>query len=507
MLPAAAAHADVDPDDLHVDAYIVSTNYGGIGVDIKALDTGLVTSLDEVRVTVHRSVGPDVVKASRSTGSVVSTVKAGAAVTAPIVITPGSYDEAGSSSWVQPDAVWTSETVPTELTVELLDAADTVLLSKTVDAPTERNGVTLADVMPAAAAFTTPTANFHVGANYTGIVVDVRVEGVTDAEQIVVRVDREDAGPVVKTNKPALLATINTGAAVSITAPIVIQPGSYDEAGSSSWQMPGAVWTSETVPTSVTITIARAVGADLVATLPIGGSIAGVLPAASAPVELELPSDTPLDVDIPAGAGEVFVDLGTPTAGVLTTPVELTATSSDGAHLVIPAGTTVTAPDDTNWNGVIQLPTIVTGVDVPTPAGAEDATVGYAIQVGSATSSLVFDTPVKLVLPGQAGSKAGFIDAHDVFTAITAVCPSATPSLTSGACHIDDGDDLVIWTTHFTTFVAYNVIAAAPGSGSLAATGADIGVLLGVAGTLLLLGAGAIVAVRVQRRRTVSLGR
>src|SRR5690606_17816873 len=105
MLPAAAAHADVDPDDLHVDAYIVSTNYGGIGVDIKALDTGLVTSLDEVRVTVHRSVGPDVVKASRSTGSVVSTVKAGAAVTAPIVITPGSYDEAGSSSWVQPDAV------------------------------------------------------------------------------------------------------------------------------------------------------------------------------------------------------------------------------------------------------------------------------------------------------------------------------------------------------------------------------------------------------------------
>src|SRR5690606_5167577 len=204
---------------------------------------------------------------------------------------------------------------------------------------------------------------------------------------------------------------------------------------------------------------------------------------------------------------EVFVDLGTPTAGVLTTPVELTATSSDGAHLVIPAGTTVTAPDDTNWNGVIQHPTIVTGVDVPTPAGAEDATVGYAIQVGSATSSLVFDTPVKLVLPGQAGSKAGFIDAHDVFTAITAVCPSATPSLTSGACHIDDGDDLVIWTTHFTTFVAYNVIAAAPGSGSLAATGADIGLLLGVAGTLLLLGAGAIVAVRVQRRRTVSLGR
>jgi hypothetical protein len=503
MLPATAARADTNPDQLHLDSYLVSTLYGGVAVDIKALDTALVTNLDEVRVTVHRAVGAEVVKVSKSTGSVVSSLKAGNSVTAPIVITPGSYDEAGSSSWVQPDAVWSAETVPTELSVELLDAADAVLLSKTVGAPsTGPTGTTLDDVMPPAPAFTNPAANFHTGADYTGITVDVRVRDFTDAEQISVRVDREGAAPVVKTSKPALMATVNTGAAVSVSAPIVIQAGTYNEAGSSSWQAPGAVWTSSTVPTSVTVTIARTVGADVVTTIPIGGSIAGVMPAASAPVELELPSDAPLDVVIPEGAGEVSVKLGTPTHGVVTTPVDLTATSADGATLLIPAGTTVTAPDDANWDGVIQLPTVLTDVVVPTPAGAEKTTVGYAIQVGSTTTRLVFDSPVKLVLPGQVGSKAGFIEPGGAFTAITAVCPTATPSLASGACHLDDGDDLVIWTTHFTTFVAYGVtIAAAPGSGSLAATGFENGPLAGTAALLLLLGLGITVAVSMRRRR------
>lgn len=506
VLPATAAHADTDPDKLHVDAYLVSTKYGGIAVDIKALDTAAVTDLDEVRVTVHRSVGPDVVKVSKGTG-VVTTLQAGSAVTAPIVITPGSYDEAGSSSWVKPDAVWAAETVPTGLTVELLDAADAVLLSKTVGTPsTGPTGTTLADVMPANPGFTNPAANVHTGADYLGIAVDVRVQGFTDAEEISVRVNRDGAAPVIKTSKSALMATVNTGQARSVTVPIVIQPGTYNEAASSSWQLPGGVWTPSTVPTSVTVTITRTFGPQVETTIPIGGSVASVLPTSADPVEFELPSDAPLDVVIPEGAGEVTVKLGTPTAGVVTTPVDLTVEASDGAILVIPAGTTVSAPDDPTWDGVISLPTIVEDVAVPTPAGAERTTVGYAIQVGSATTRLTFDAPVKLVLPGQAGSRAGFVEVGGTFTEIADVCPSATPSLSSGACRIDAGDDLVIWTTHFTTFVAYNVIAAAPGSGSLAATGADIGLLLGVAGTLLLLGVGATVAVRVHRRRGVALG-
>lgn len=104
VLPAAPAQADTSPEKLHLDAYLVSTKYSGIAVDIKALDTVAIADLDEVRVTVRRTSGPDVVKLSKGTG-VVTTLKAGNAVTAPIVVIPGSYDEAASSSWVKPDAL------------------------------------------------------------------------------------------------------------------------------------------------------------------------------------------------------------------------------------------------------------------------------------------------------------------------------------------------------------------------------------------------------------------
>src|SRR5690606_38939062 len=159
------------------------------------------------------------------------------------------------------------------------------------------------------------------------------------------------------------------------------QPGTYNEAASSSWQLPGGVWTPSTVPTSVTITITRTFGPQVETTIPIGGSVASVLPTSADPVEFELPSDAPLDVVIPEGAGEVTVKLGTPTAGVVITPVDLTVSAADGASLVIPAGTTVSAPDDPTWDGVISLPTIVEDVAVPTPAGTEKATVGYAIRL------------------------------------------------------------------------------------------------------------------------------
>lgn len=494
LLPAAAAHAD--SATLHLDPYVVSAKYGGIAVDIKALDTDAVADLDEVRVTVARSVGPDVVKVSKSGGTVVPNLKSGLTATAPIVIVPGSYDEAGSTSWVKADAVWAAETVPTHITVELLDAADQVLLARTVPAPTSRGSVTLADVMPPAPVFApTVTAGYQSGANYKGIAVQVRTNHLTDAEQVIVAVHREGAAPAIKTARPSVITKHNAGGLVYTTAPIIIQPGTYDEAGSSSWYPSGAVWTSTTTPTSVTITITRTFGPDLVTTLPINGSIDGIMPSPSAPVELELPADAPLDVQIPADAEDVSVKLGTPAAGVLTTPAALTASTVDGVTLELPQGTTVTAADSA-WDGVIQLPTVTSGVTVPSSvAGTGTATVGLAIEVGSDATRLDFDAPVKLVLPGQAGKKAGFISGGGPFTVIDQVCPSATPALAGGgACTIDDGADLVIWTTHFTVFVAFSVSGAA-----LAATGVETGPLLGAAGLLLLLGAGVTLAVRRRR--------
>src|SRR5690606_23186967 len=121
----------------------------------------------------------------------------------------------------------------------------------------------------------------------------------------------------------------------------------------------------------------------------------------------------------------------------------------------LPQGTTVTAADSA-WDGVIQLPTVTSGVTVPSSvAGTGTATVGLAIQVGSDATRLDFDAPVKLVLPGQAGKQVGFISGGGPFTVIDQVCPSATPALAGGgACTIAAGADLVTWTTPLTVSAA-----------------------------------------------------
>jgi hypothetical protein len=125
---------------------------------------------------------------------------------------------------------------------------------------------------------------------YKGINVDIRTNYLTDAVAVEVKVDRSAGGPVVKTAKTPTLALLNTGATGGTTAPIVIQSGTYNEAGSGSWNMPTATWTAGTLPTSVTVTITRANGSTLVKTVSLG-EVAGphatrseVMPANQAPV-------------------------------------------------------------------------------------------------------------------------------------------------------------------------------------------------------------------------------
>ena len=186
-------------------------------------------------------------------------------------------------------------------------------------------------VAPDLATLTSPTANYHRAADYKGVVVDIRTDHVTDATGIVVRVDRALGPPVIKTSKPdaPALAVVNTGLAKSVTMPIVIQPGSYDEAASTSWNQPSAVWTSATVPTSVTVTIERSGGPDLVRTLTIGtssASAADVLPAPPGPIAVR-----------PADIGTVVGDRTAPWARANTDNAsgryEIVADPTDGAVL------------------------------------------------------------------------------------------------------------------------------------------------------------------------------
>lgn len=495
LFPSMAAHADTDSSNLKIDPYLVDSQYKGVAVDIRVLDIGLtdLADLTGVRVIMHRTVGGDVVKVSTSGSGVLAALKAGNGVTAPIVIQQGTYDEAGSSSWVQPDAVWTHETVPIGVTVELIGDAG-IIISGTFDAPFGRDWLTFEDILPAAPpTIGELTATYWNDSDYAGISVTIPVSNFTDAEQLIVRVDRENGPSVHKSARQSLLDSINAGDDSTVDARIVIQPGTYDEAGDTDWNKPGAVWSPTSIPTSVTVTITRADGPDVVATAPISGSAVGVLPAASTRVVLELPADqSHFEVSTPEGAVDVALRLGDTNAnGEVTVTHDITVLSATGTTLTIPSGTTFTASDP-SWDGVITLPTVKQNVVVPAPSSGHTSTVSLAIEVGSDTARLDFDAPVKLVLAGQAGKKAGFVQSG-TFHAIDTLCSSASPALRAGEeCWLDEGDDLVIWTTHFTTFVAYSTGLANTGVGDLVAP-------IGYAGALVLLGVGVMVLVRVRR--------
>jgi len=508
VVPSGIARAD--DESLHVDAYLVSSaTYDSVNADISVRDFADIEKKDihGARVTVHRIVGGDIVKVSKDEGIVGTTLSKGGVVTVPFVIREGTYDEADSSSWVKPDAVWTPETVPTSLTVEILGANGEVLLSRTVGVPETTGSVTLRGILPAAPAFTNPAAAFHNAADYKGITVAIRTKNFADAEQVTVEVARANGAPVSKVSKPAAMVHINKNAG-NLTAPIVIQPGTYDEPGSSSWIMPSALWTSANTPTEVTITITRTYGPAVTTTIPITGSIDGIMPAADVPPTVTLPSEGPFELEIPEDVTEVELDLGTVDDDQVTVNVPVVVRAANGAELSIPEGTTITAPEGSDWDGTITLPQVREDVVVPDTEDGRTATVSLAIEVGVDGVPLMFDKPVRLVLPGQAGQSAGFVQLGE-FQPIEAACESDEPSLSPGAaCWLNDGDDLVIWTTHFTTFVAYSMPPATGNNSTpalksgdrLAATGSgDSALIAAVGGALVLLGGVVILARRRER--------
>jgi hypothetical protein len=106
---------------------------------------------------------------------------------------------------------------------------------------------------------------YYVLSSYKGIGVDFKVSNLTDVTSIEIKVDRTNGGPVVKTAKESVINNLNSGG-LGATAPIVIQQGTYNEAGSDSWNQPISTWDHTTIPTSVTVTITRSGGVPLVMT-------------------------------------------------------------------------------------------------------------------------------------------------------------------------------------------------------------------------------------------------
>ncbi len=138
-------------------------------------------------------------------------------------------------------------------------------------------------------------------------------------------------------------------------------------------------------------------------------------------------------------------------------------TSANPILLALPNNLTLSWPPAAVPDVLMPTPLSAPAVQPPTQVGYA-TNVTSVVEVGSTSARINLSQPVRLLLPGMAGAHAGFVLAG-VFTEITSGCTADTQSsadvqlASGGECKTDPGSDLVIWTSHFTQFVAYHYTA------------------------------------------------
>ena len=139
--------------------------------------------------------------------------------------------------------------------------------------------------------------------------------------------------------------------------------------------------------------------------------------------------------------------------------------NSDVADVFIPENTIVTGP--VGWDGIIQAPISGTPTGGNAPAGFSVGST--VISVGSPDGTLVFDSPVTILLAGVTGTVGYRPSGSDTWQTITNVCGGtyATPNspVAPGECAINNGTDTKIVTYHFTSFGSLNTVSSGGGGG------------------------------------------
>lgn len=208
--------------------------------------------------------------------------------------------------------------------------------------------------------------------------------------------------------------------------------------------------------------------------LPGNGSTLDLAPATRAEsITVDMASPTPVRLPTTGGVASFGspLTLTTPAAAV-SLPADIRLTSSDIA-----------------WDGTVSPPTAlptasVTALEQRGVSGAVTAVV----EVGSTTADLELDQAARVVLTGQGGKTAAYQRVGGSgLTPIEATCSEdAAAGLASAQeCSVTVGDDLVIWTKHFTVFAAIDYPAlAVTGSGDMAPWAGAAAALLAVGAVL-----------------------
>jgi uncharacterized repeat protein (TIGR02543 family) len=134
-------------------------------------------------------------------------------------------------------------------------------------------------------------------------------------------------------------------------------------------------------------------------------------------------------------------------------------------EVAIPHGTTISGDRD-SWNGVINVPTVVTRTEQQLGLGS-NTSVESVIEIGFGDVELNFDNPVRILLSGKTGKKVGYFRLgqfylitqpldQEYFDADPAEVKTRLEQLNVEEAYVDNGTDLVVWTMHFTEFVTYD---------------------------------------------------
>jgi len=128
----------------------------------------------------------------------------------------------------------------------------------------------------------------------------------------------------------------------------------------------------------------------------------------------------------------------------------------------------VTISGCSGWDGKIYIPLVNTSSSL---FSAPSGTVDIIVSVGSNTCSFNFSSPVEIVIGGMAGKRAAWSEGSGSLIDIPTQCDSLTNPTNINTnspreCYKDSGNDLVIWTYHFTNFAAYTPATTPPGGGS-----------------------------------------
>jgi len=149
--------------------------------------------------------------------------------------------------------------------------------------------------------------------------------------------------------------------------------------------------------------------------------------------------------------------------------------NSSIANINIPAMNITCA--NSSWGELIVAPSTFT---VPNTA-TETMTTSTAIEIGFADAKLfcLFDNVVRILLPDQKDKRVGYSQTG-TFTEITTICGEDNQTTVDIALDVDKdckiivGNDLVVWTKHFTTFATFS--SASVSSTPVSSVGGSSGV-------------------------------